>query len=93
MILLGLVDPMPPSIGWHALLGTVAVLGALTLATYLPEREDSASTSPCSMLAGVWVVIAAAALAGPAEPASGLMSLAAVTFGLVQRVRGAAACG
>jgi hypothetical protein len=89
----GLVDGGPPAgPGWTALLLGVAAIGSLALATYLPQRKAGALTSPCAAVAGVWVLLAGMALNAPPDPVNGLLALGAVTFALVQRLRGAHAC-
>lgn len=89
----GLIDGgRPPGPGWTALLLGVAAIGSLALATYLPQRGTGALTSPCAAVAGVWVLFAGMALNAPPDPVNGLIALGAVTFALVQRVRGAHAC-
>jgi hypothetical protein len=89
----GLIDGGPPSgPGWTALLLGVAGIGSLALATYLPQRRTGALTSPCAVLAGVWLLLAGMALNAPPDPVNGLLALGAVTFALVQRLRGAHAC-
>lgn len=83
----------PTSLGWTALLAATAGIGALALATYLPQRGAEGGGSPCASIAGLWVLIAAMMLNAPASPATGLLALAMVSFALLQRLRGAAACG
>jgi len=80
---------------WTALVALTALVSAATLATYVPLpgqgwRPD-VGCSPCAaMSAGS--VLAAAWLLGsaPLQPAMAVVALAAVTFGLVQRLSGAA---
>lgn len=81
---------------WGAGLALVSWLGALTLATYVPQRRAAAGlgSSPCASIAGVYVLFAGLALAGePAGLGQWLLALAMVSFGLAQRLRGATACG
>ena len=85
--------PTPTGIGWTLLLALVAVLGALVVATYVPERSRTSVSSPCASLAVVYVLFAGMVLDAPADPLSGGLALAMVAFGLRQRLRGAAACG
>ncbi|MFZ2016312.1 MAG: hypothetical protein WAV00_21025 [Nocardioides sp.] len=89
----GLIDGgPPPGPGWTAVLLGVAAIGSLALATYLPQPGTGALTSPCAAVAGVWVFFAGMALNAPPDPVNGLIAFGAVTFALVQRVRGAHAC-
>ncbi|WP_143426827.1 hypothetical protein [Georgenia soli] len=80
---------------WTALVALTALISAATLATYLPLRgqgwRPDLGCSPCAaMSAGS--VLAAAWLLGsaPLQPAMAVVALAAVAFGLVQRLTGAA---
>ena len=76
--------------GWVALLAVVAVVGALTLATYVPARgevwRDTLGCSPCAVVSG-GTVLAAVFLVGQAPHQVGMVlpALAVVLFGLVQR--------
>ena len=89
----GLIDGgPPPGPGWTALLLGVAAIGSLALATYVPQGRTGELTSPCAALAGVWLLLAGMALNAPPDPINGLLALGAVTFALVQRMRGARAC-
>jgi hypothetical protein len=75
---------------WLGLLGATAVVGALTLATYVPSRgeswRDTLGCSPCAVVSG-GTVLAAAFLVGqaPHQVGMALPALAVVLFGLVQR--------
>lgn len=84
--------PAPTGLAWTLLLGLVAVLGALVVATYLPERTGTAAGSPCASLAVVYVLLAGMVLDAPADPLYGGLALAMVAFALLQRLRRAAAC-
>lgn len=86
----------PLDLAWAAALAVISSLGALTLATYFPQRTAAGGigSSPCASIAGLYVLFAGLALEGqPAGLGQGLLALAMVTFGLVQRMRGATACG
>ena len=85
--------PAPTSFGWTAVLILVAAVGSLAVATYVPQREASAGGSPCGAIAGVWVLFAGMALNAPPDPLNAVFALMAVSFALLQRLRGARACG
>lgn len=85
--------PVPGGIGWTLTLGLVAVVAALVVATYVPQRGGPAATSPCASLAVVYVLLAGMVLDAPPDPLYVGLALAMVSFALVQRLRGAAACG
>ncbi len=76
--------------GWVALLTVVAIVGALTLASYVPARgeawRDTLGCSPCAAVSG-GTVLAAAFLVSQAPHQVGMVlpALAVVLFGLVQR--------
>lgn len=82
------------SFAWTWLLLLTALVGAAALATYLPRpRGARAMGSPCAALAGAHVVLAAVVLSmGPSVPMRGIFAFAIVTFSLVQRMAGSAAC-
>lgn len=77
---------------WWLPLGLVAVLGALTLASYVPRREGGAGSSPCAALGGLYVLFAGMALDSPLAWPNLALALAFAAFGLRQRLRGADAC-
>ncbi|MCB0909191.1 MAG: hypothetical protein KDB63_18965 [Nocardioidaceae bacterium] len=85
--------PAPTSFGWTAILLVVAAVGSLAIATYVPQRDATAGGSPCGAIAGVWVVFAGMALNAPPDPLNAVFALMAVSFALLQRLRGARACG
>ncbi|MFN8194369.1 MAG: hypothetical protein U0R80_08815 [Nocardioidaceae bacterium] len=88
------VDGSPPTgVGWNLLLGAVAVVAALLLATYVPQRAAGRGSSPCAALAVVQVLLAGMVLDAPADPLFGVLALGFVSFGLTQRLRGSRACG
>jgi|GEM_PF-2267463 len=88
------IDGTPPgSFGWTALLLVVAAIGSMALATYVPQRGTQGGGSPCGAISGVWVLFAGMALNAPPDPLNGVVALAAVSFALIQRLRGARACG
>ena len=75
----------------HSLGGALA---SLTLATYVPQRGSGAGASACASIAGVYVLFAGMALGGPPiAVANVLLAVGLAGFGLVQRLRGARACG
>ncbi|MBD7952450.1 hypothetical protein [Oerskovia rustica] len=75
---------------WLGLLAVVAVVGGLTLASYVPARgeswRDTLGCSPCAVVSG-GTVLAAVFLVGQAPHQVGMVlpALAVVLFGLVQR--------
>lgn len=80
---------------WTVLLALTALVGAVALATYLPQRGEAARAmgSPCATLAGAHVLLAALMLStGPAVPMRGVLAFGMVLFALVQRLSGSAAC-
>jgi hypothetical protein len=85
--------PAPTSFGWTAILLVVAAVGSLAVATYAPQRNATAGGSPCGAIAGVWVLFAGMALNAPPDPLNAVFALMAVSFALLQRLRGARACG
>lgn len=90
----GAIDGTPPSSpGWLALLVVVAAIGSLAVSTYVPQRTAAALSSPCGAISGVWVLFAGMALDAPADPLNGVFALFAVSFALIQRLRGGRACG
>ncbi|PFG38990.1 hypothetical protein ATJ97_1484 [Georgenia soli] len=79
---------------WTALVALTSVVGAATLSTYLPlrgqGRRPNAGCTPCAAMSAVTVLGAAWLLgSAPLQPTMAAVALAAVTFGLVQRVTGA----
>jgi hypothetical protein len=90
----GAIQGTPSGLGWTVLLLAVAAIGALALATYLPQRPRAGRvSSSCAAVAGIWVFLAGVALSGPADVVNGLLALGAVSFALLQRLRGSQACG
>ncbi|MFF3065306.1 hypothetical protein ACFVQ3_12165 [Oerskovia sp. NPDC057915] len=75
---------------WLVLLVVVAVVGGLTLASYVPARgepwRDTLGCSPCAVVSG-GTVLAAVLLVSQAPHQVGMVlpALAVVLFGLVQR--------
>ena len=87
---LGATEP-----GWLALLVSAAVLGALTLASYVPPRglRPDVGCSPCAAVSGLTLVGAAVLLDGYGADVSGpLLALGVTAFGLVQRLRQQPTC-
>lgn len=75
---------------WLGLVAAVSVVGALTLASYVPARgeswRDTLGCSPCAVVSG-GTVLAAGFLVSQAPHQVGMVlpALAVVLFGLVQR--------
>lgn len=84
----GWAHGIPPL--WVGLLAAVAVVGGLTLASYVPARgeswRDTLGCSPCAVVSG-GTVLAAVFLVGqaPHQVGMALPALAVVLFGLAQR--------
>ncbi len=81
--------------GWLAMVLLAATLGALTLASYVPQRgvRPDVGCSPCAAVSGLTLVGAAILLDGNGGDVSGpLLAVAATAFGLVQRVRQQPTC-
>ncbi|MCK6210764.1 hypothetical protein KZX45_09445 [Georgenia sp. EYE_87] len=81
---------------WTALVTVTSVVGAATLSTYLPlpgqGRRPNVGCTPCAAVSAMTVLGAAWLLgSAPLQPTMAAVALAAVTFGLVQRVTGAGA--
>lgn len=79
---------------WTALVGVAALLGAATLASYLPLEgqgwRDALGCSPCAAVSAVSVLGAAFLLASsPHQASMALVAAGATAFGLFQRLRGA----
>lgn len=98
VLLWGLRTSLPPLVlpspGWWALLAVVALLAALTLATYVPvPGATRGGAGPCAAAAVVFTVMAALALGGAgSSPISGIPALVLAAMGLGQRLLGTAAC-
>lgn len=82
----GLLALLRPSgtLGWAATVA-VAVLGAGTLARYVPTvgRRPDLGCTPCAIASGLSVPIAVVVLAAGMAP----LAVAVAAFGLVQRLR------
>ncbi|PRY51395.1 hypothetical protein BCF74_13610 [Knoellia remsis] len=81
----------PAAALWTVLVALVAVAAAATLATYLPGpgkgRRPDLGCSPCAAMAAMTVLAAAWFLqAAPHQPSMAAAALAAVGFGLLQRL-------
>ncbi|NMR20236.1 hypothetical protein [Cellulomonas fimi] len=81
----------PAAAPWTVLVALVAVAAAATLATYLPGpgkgRRPALGCSPCAAMAAMTVLAAAWFLqAAPHQPSMAAAALAAVGFGLLQRL-------
>lgn len=88
--------PVTSDPSWMAGLALLSLVGALTLSTYFPRRAGATAVggSPCASLAGLYVLFAGMALGGsPATASHWVLAVALVSFGLLQRLRGASACG
>lgn len=84
----GSIDGPVSGPAWLLLLTAISVTGALVISTYLPSGRGRAQLgTPCAALGGVYVLFAAMALDAPASLANGVFALAAVGFGLWQRLR------
>lgn len=86
-----------PSPAWLALVAVAAVIGSLTLASYVPTRgtswRDSLGCSPCAVVSGGTTIAAAFLLgAGPHLISTALPAVAVVLFGLVQRTGSTTTC-
>ena len=85
----GLNDPF-----WTLLLGGMSLVAALIVTTYLPLRGARAAPgSSCTILAGVLVPVAGILLHQATGIVSAVLALGILSFGLLQRVSGASACG
>ena len=85
------------SLGWLALVAVAAVLGAVTLASYVPIRgmswRDTLGCSPCAVVSGGTTVAAAFLLgASPHQISTALPAVAVALFGLVQRTGATTTC-
>ena len=83
--------------GWLALVVVAAVIGALTLASYVPARgqtwRDTLGCSPCAAVSGGTVIAAAFLLsAAPHEISTALPAVVVAIFGLVQRTQSTTTC-
>lgn len=81
--------------GWVAMVLLAATLGALTLASYVPQRgvRPDVGCTPCAAVSGLTLVGAAILLDGNGGDVSGpLLAVAITAFGLVQRVRQQPTC-
>ncbi|MGN8247310.1 hypothetical protein ACTHAM_001484 [Cellulomonas soli] len=92
--------PRNASAVWFALVGATAVLGVLTIASFVPERGQSLAAArgcaPCSAMS-LATVAGAALLLGfaPGQVTMALAALAVVAAGLLRRtldLRSPAAC-
>lgn len=98
LLLWGLRSSLPPLVlpspGWWALLAAIALVAALTLATYVPlPGATRAVASPCAAAAVVFTVMAALALGtAGSSPVTGVPALVLAAMGLGQRLLGAVAC-
>jgi hypothetical protein len=85
----GFGDPV-----WSVLIGAMAVVAALILATYLPRRgAQRVHGSSCAVMAGLLVPGAAVLLHQGTGPLSGALALAILSLGLWQRISGTSTCG
>lgn len=70
-----------------------AVLGSLILVTYLPQPRTDRSTTACGAVPALMVVLAGIALNTSVFPGGEAAALAALGFGLWQRLSGFSTCG
>ena len=85
------------TVGWLVLVAVAAVIGALTLASYVPVPgqtwRDTLGCSPCAAVSGGTVIAAAFLLsAAPHQISTALPAIAVATFGLVQRTQPTTTC-
>ncbi|GAA4288077.1 hypothetical protein [Georgenia daeguensis] len=81
---------------WTVLVALTSVVGAATLSTYLPlpgqGLRPNVGCTPCAAMSAMTVLGAAWFLgSAPHQPTMAAVALAAVSFGLVQRLTGAGA--
>jgi len=81
---------------WTVLVGLTSIVGAATLSTYLPlpgqGPRPNVGCTPCAAMSAMTVLGAAWFLgSAPLQPMMAAVALAAVSFGLVQRLTGAGA--
>ena len=85
----GFNDPL-----WALLLGAMSLVAAVILTTYLPLRGASpAEGSSCTLMAALLVPGAGILLSQGSGVFSGVIALAILGIGLMQRVSGTSACG
>lgn len=85
----GFSDPL-----WGLVTAAMALVAALTLATYLPLRGTRAEPgSSCAVMAGLFVPGAAILLNQATGPLSGALALGILSVGLWWRLSGTSACG
>ena len=85
---IGFSDP-----AWAVLLGAMSVVAALILTTYLPLRgAGPAAGSSCTVMAALLVPGAGILLSQGSGIFSGVIALAILGIGLMQRVSGTSAC-
>lgn len=81
---------------WNALVVLVAVVAAAIVATYVPlpgNRGVDVGCRPCAAVAGVTALCAGSLLgSAPQDVGLAVVALGLVSFGLVQRQRGARSC-
>ncbi len=88
---------LPGPVGWTVLVGVAAVIGAATLASYVPMRGAGRrldiGCTPCAVVAALTLVGAAGVLGGSAhDVASAGLAVGIVAFGLLQRMTDPETC-
>ncbi|HUX72009.1 MAG TPA: hypothetical protein VMV41_15935 [Cellulomonadaceae bacterium] len=88
---------LPGPVGWTALVGVASVIGAATLASYVPMRGTGRrldiGCTPCAVVAALTLVGAAGILGGsPHDAASAALAVGLVAFGLLQRMTDPETC-
>ncbi|TIC85469.1 hypothetical protein [Nocardioides sp. GY 10127] len=73
---------------FHVLVAVVAVLTALTVASYLPDVRHRVVETSWTWTGGLWAVVGLVALSVPPAPVVGLFALLALLLGLVLRLSG-----
>ncbi len=95
--------PAVPGLGWMATLAAMAVLGAATLASYIPQARSRTAdqhgptpvraTPPCAASGALAVPLAALIVSGATQSAwSGGFALAILALAAVQRMWAPASC-
>ena len=95
--LAGVGGGLPGPVGWAALVGVASVIGAATLASYVPMRGTGRrldiGCTPCAVVAALTLVGAAGILGGsPHDAASAALAVGLVAFGLLQRMTDPETC-
>ena len=88
---------LPGPVGWAVLVGVASLIGAATLASYVPMRGTGRrldiGCTPCAVVAALTLVGAAGILGGsPHDAASAALAVGLVAFGLLQRMTDPETC-